>query len=84
MAQIDWTLKGRILVKTQFPELANAFGKDGGPLPLEGVRVKVSAKEFAADRILSSSIQRKGASRTKCWAHKRTRLTRQALSKQVT
>ena len=49
MAQVDWTLKGRILVKTQFPELDNAFGKDGDPLPLEGVRVKVSAKEFAAD-----------------------------------
>src|SRR5262245_28844701 len=46
MAQTDWTLKGRILLRTQFPELAAKFGD---PLPLEGVRVKVSAKEFGLD-----------------------------------
>lgn len=49
MAQTDWTLKGRILLRTQFPELAAKYSKDGDPLPLEGVRVKVSAKEFVAD-----------------------------------
>ncbi|HWP42523.1 MAG TPA: hypothetical protein VNO14_04760, partial [Blastocatellia bacterium] len=49
MAKINWTLKGKILLRSQFPELAEKYGKDGDALPLEGVRVKVSAKEFGLD-----------------------------------
>jgi hypothetical protein len=46
MAQTNWTVKGRLQARTQFPELAAKFGDT---VPLEGVRVKVSAKEFGLD-----------------------------------
>ncbi|MFY0563766.1 hypothetical protein ACN28E_07960 [Archangium lansingense] len=46
MAKRAWTIKGRLLVRTEFPEVAKALGED---LPLAGVRVKVSAKEIGAD-----------------------------------
>lgn len=49
MAKVNWTLKGKLMVRTQFPELAAKYGNGGNDLPLEGVRVKVSAKEFGAD-----------------------------------
>ncbi|MFO1206326.1 MAG: hypothetical protein U1E63_11465 [Burkholderiales bacterium] len=52
MAQFTWTLKGRLLVRTQFQQLADADGlKDdlAGVVPLAGVRVRVRAKETKLD-----------------------------------
>ena len=52
MAQFTWTLKGRLLVRTQFPQLAASDGlKDdlAGVVPLAGVRVRVRAKETNLD-----------------------------------
>jgi hypothetical protein len=52
MAQYTWTLKGRLLVRTQFPQLAASDGlKDSlaGVVPLPGVRVRVRAKETNLD-----------------------------------
>lgn len=52
MAQFTWTLKGRLLVRTQFPQMAAAYGLTGslaGVIPLAGVRVRVRAKETNLD-----------------------------------
>lgn len=52
MPRIEWTLKGRLAVVPQLPEvrsLANISTAHGQAVPLRGVRVRVSAKQFDAD-----------------------------------
>jgi hypothetical protein len=52
MSTIEWTLKGRLTLVPQLPEvrsLANISTAHGMAVPLRGVRVRVSAKQFDAD-----------------------------------
>lgn len=49
MSKITWTIKGKLKVRSQFEEIKTAFGDANGDVPLEGVRVKVSAKESNLD-----------------------------------
>ncbi len=52
MAQVEWVLRGRVLLVPQLPEiatLATVSTDHGMAVPLAGVPVKVSAKEFDAD-----------------------------------
>jgi hypothetical protein len=52
MPQIEWTLKGRLTLVPQLSEvrgLANISTAHGMAVPLPGVKVRVSAKQFDAD-----------------------------------
>ena len=52
MAKIEWTLKGRLAVVPQLPEvrgLTNISTAHGMAVPLRGVKVRVSGKQFDAD-----------------------------------
>lgn len=49
MSKVTWTIRGKLKVRSQFPEVATAFGDSQGDVPLAGVRVRVSAKELSWD-----------------------------------
>ncbi len=52
MAQVEWVLKGRLLLAPQLPEIAGLATVNtdfGMAVPMAGVPIKVSAKEFDAD-----------------------------------
>jgi len=52
MAQVEWSVRGRLLLVPQLKEIAGQTTvdtDDGKAVPLAGVTVKVSAKEFGLD-----------------------------------
>ena len=52
MAQVEWSVRGRLLLVPQLKEIAGmaTVGTDDGKaVPLAGVAVKVSALEFGLD-----------------------------------
>ena len=49
MARSNWTVKGRLLLEPQLPEVKALLAPGCETLPLAGVRVLVEAKEFGVD-----------------------------------